>query len=142
MSCEDICLKLSPVMQKERWKLYEEFNIVIDADINIDKWKSINFNSTRKEDGYIVISIPKGFQTDLGSIPRPLWWFCSPSEIAHAAVVHDAMYAHLHRYNEKSPVLRKEADDTFYVILGMQCITGYRRFLIWLAVRAFGWLYI
>ena len=42
----------------------------------------------------------------------------------------------------KNTLLRKEADDTFYVLLGMQCITGYRRFFIWMAVRTFGWLYV
>ena len=35
------------------------------------------------------ITVPKGFATDLGSIPRVMWSIVSPSEIARSAIVHD-----------------------------------------------------
>lgn len=142
MTCGDIFLKMAPTNQSERWTLSEDFKASIDAEVSTEHWKRIGLDLSRQESGNICITVPSGFKTDLGSIPRPLWWFCSPAEIAHAAVVHDAMYARLHESQNKNTLLRKEADDTFYVLLGMQCIAGYRRFFIWLAVRTFGWLYV
>ena len=34
-------------------------------------------------------SILKGFESDLGSVPRFLWWFLSPYDIKYASIVHD-----------------------------------------------------
>lgn len=142
MICGDISLRMSPTNHAHRWTLNADFTAVLNTEVNIEQWKSLGLYADRLESGNIMVTVPSGFKTDLGSIPRPLWWFCSPSEIAHAAVIHDAMYVRLHESQSKNPILRKEADNAFYVMMGMQCITGYRRFFIWLAVRAFGWLYL
>jgi len=33
--------------------------------------------------------LPRGFQSDLGSVPRFLWWFISPYDIKYSAIIHD-----------------------------------------------------
>jgi hypothetical protein len=31
----------------------------------------------------------KGFESDLGSVPRSLWWLLSPYDIKYASIIHD-----------------------------------------------------
>ena len=38
------------------------------------------------------ITVPKGFKTDLASVPRGIWWLIAPFDIARAGVVHDYLY--------------------------------------------------
>lgn len=33
--------------------------------------------------------IPKGFESDLGSIPRSFWWFLHPNDITYSSIIHD-----------------------------------------------------
>jgi hypothetical protein len=33
--------------------------------------------------------LPRGFQSDLGSVPRFFWWFVSPYDIKYSAIIHD-----------------------------------------------------
>lgn len=33
--------------------------------------------------------LPRGFQSDLGSVPSFFWWFVSPYDIKHSAIIHD-----------------------------------------------------
>lgn len=33
--------------------------------------------------------IPKGFESDLGSVPRCFWWFVTPYEITYSSIIHD-----------------------------------------------------
>ena len=41
-----------------------------------------------------IIKVPKDFLTDLGSIPRTVWWWLSPDDydISYPSVVHDYIY--------------------------------------------------
>ncbi len=46
-----------------------------------------------KLSNYEVISIPKGFVTDLSSVPNYLWWAFSPyGNFLLAAIIHDYLY--------------------------------------------------
>ena len=36
--------------------------------------------------------IPKGYITDLASVPRMCWAFIAPFDVARAAVIHDILY--------------------------------------------------
>lgn len=38
------------------------------------------------------IKVPATFKTDLASVPRSLWAFLSPWDVARAAVIHDQLY--------------------------------------------------
>lgn len=33
--------------------------------------------------------LPRGFQSDLGSVPSFLWWFLSPYDIKYSSIIHD-----------------------------------------------------
>ena len=33
--------------------------------------------------------IPKGFCSDLGSVPKFLWWFLKPTDLKYSAIIHD-----------------------------------------------------
>ena len=44
------------------------------------------------------ITVPKGFKTDLASVPRGIWWFIAPFDIARAGVVHDYLYYCIRQY--------------------------------------------
>ncbi len=83
-----------------------------------------------KDYTYNGIKIPKGFATDLASVPTLLWWYCSPSEIAEAAILHDYLY-HTRMYS------RKKCDQILY-----ECVKKTTRkskaYMIYLAVRLGG----
>jgi hypothetical protein len=33
--------------------------------------------------------IPKGFESDLGSIPPYFWWFLTPYDVKYSSIIHD-----------------------------------------------------
>ena len=78
--------------------------------------------------------IPKGFTTDLASIPRVAWPFMSPahSSLMRPAIVHDWFYRMTCDFN------RKEIDLIFYNMLLNDGITPFRAGLMYMSVRAFG----
>jgi hypothetical protein len=82
-----------------------------------------------------VLQVSKGQRTDGASIPRPFWVVIghpfTPDYIA-AAFVHDCLYcAHL--------FTRRQTDEIFRRIL-LATASKSRARVMWLAVRAFGWL--
>lgn len=56
------------------------------------------------------ITVPKGFKTDLASVPRACWAFIAPFDIARAGVVHDYIYWCIRQYRSKNP----DADPEVY----------------------------
>jgi len=54
-----------------------------------------------------IIRVPRGFKTDLMSIPRVLWFFFSISSHAHAAVVHDYLLSHGRKPAEADRIFRE-----------------------------------
>ena len=94
------------------------------------------------EDGYQVIvdhktfNIPYGFQTDLASVPRPLWSFVSPfdARLIGASIMHDYLYS------GKEGVSRKFADDVFYNQLVHDGSSKVKAWVFWSGVRMFGWM--
>jgi hypothetical protein len=88
-----------------------------------------------------VFIAPRGFQTDLASIPQPLWSII-PKIGDHdmAAVLHDAAYAHalLTRTGERIHCVKHVADNLFAEALCECPIPGLRRWLMVRAVRMYG----
>ena len=76
------------------------------------------------------VTIPAGFQTDLGTIPHWLWSIVGPQEIAFGALTHDYYYHY-------QTVPRKEADAYLYHAVIPE-VGKFRAFLVWAAVRLFG----
>lgn len=79
-----------------------------------------------------IITVEKGFETDLASTPRFLWWIVPPhGTYGKAGVVHDYLYRNGLR-------TRKEADDIFYEAMQVLGVPFWKRKLMYFAVRIFG----
>ena len=95
-----------------------------------------------------VVSVPKGYITDLASVPRFCWAFIAPFDVARAAVVHDILYEKINTAYTGEKILtkhdreryRKVADDVFKE--GMEsAVPPVPKWKIWAAynaVRVFG----
>jgi hypothetical protein len=94
--------------------------------------------------GYgVELLIPKGFQTDLSSIPRFFWREIAPFELSITApVVHDYLYRHGGRYvslsGQMCTMTRAEVDALFLHIMLDEGVGVFRRRAAYWAVRWFG----
>lgn len=83
---------------------------------------------------YGTFTVPKGFITDLDSIPKiPYLYSLFKGRASWSAVIHDYLY-------HSGEVSRKSADDLFLLDMKKERIGWLYRHLIYLAVRTFGWL--
>lgn len=98
-------------------------------------------------DSHDLITVPKGFVTDLASIPRPVWTVYPPDgPWVKAAVIHDFLYFTAgdgiwfkHRgVARTTPYARREADDIFREAMADRGIGATDRAAIWAAVRVGG----
>jgi Protein of unknown function (DUF1353) len=82
------------------------------------------------------VVVPKGFGTDLASTPQFAWSLFPPfGRWDEAATLHDYFY------RIGGALSRREADEAFYAGC-IQCgVPDWRAEIMFLAVRAFGWLY-
>lgn len=74
--------------------------------------------------------VPKGFQTDLASVPRAVRSLVSKVDGIEASVVHDYLY-------HTRMVSRDEADRVFLDLLA-DAVPAWKRWSMFWAVRAFG----
>ena len=78
------------------WELEKSLSFKTDglseAEIGLLKDVGVNISSTG------TITCEKGMKTDLASVPRIIWNFISPWDVARAATIHDHLYATLRRY--------------------------------------------
>lgn len=80
-------------------------------------------------------TVPRGFITDLASIPRPLRWLFDVNGLSREpAVLHDFLYCIQY-------TTREEADALFLEALESVGVGWATRYSMWLGVRAAGWLY-
>jgi hypothetical protein len=79
-----------------------------------------------------VITVPKGFETDLASVPRmPVVFLLTGDTSDEAAVVHDFLYStHM--------VDRATADAVLREASAVTGVPVWRRWLMWAGVRCFG----
>lgn len=85
-----------------------------------------------------TFKVPKGYKTDLATVPRILWFLFPPFGADEVAfIVHDYMY----EYKKELPYTKRQMD---YIMRIVQSYTGanfIRRWFMWLAVALFGFLY-
>jgi hypothetical protein len=80
-----------------------------------------------------IIDVPQGFETDFASVPRLFWRIVPPwGRYSPAAVVHDFLY-------HTGKVSRKKADGIFLELMAKLAVPLWKRFLMYWAVRLFGW---
>ncbi len=80
-----------------------------------------------------IITVPVGFDTDFGSIPRLFWPLISPIDRhAKATVIHDFCY----RFGIYS---RKKSDKIFKEALYVLKIKPWKIWILYIFPRIFGW---
>jgi hypothetical protein len=91
--------------------------------------------------------IQMGFNTDIASIPRVIWWVpgFAPMELGlDGPVVHDWLYQHGGISNQEDGtvqiITRKEVDNIFRRLMGESGVGWFRRWVAWMWVRCLGWL--
>ena len=95
-------------------------------------------------DAETTITVPKGFEFDLSSVPRLLWWLIAPFELSIAApLLHDFLYLHGRTpppgtVEPPGTYTRGEADRVFLEIMEAEGVPRWRRILGYAAVRVFG----
>lgn len=78
--------------------------------------------------------IPVGFTTDLASVPRILWSIVPPFGFhLRASIVHDWLYSN-------KATSRRVADAIFLDLMKHYGVKFWRRWVMYLAVRSFGWI--
>ena len=104
---------LKPLDDGIRWEVMEEFEYHIGS-----------------EDSNDIIKIPKGYISDLASIPRLLWGIIGApwGKYGYAAILHDYMC----QYGPKS-----KADFVFYEAMGVLGVPGWKRSMMFFGVRMF-----
>jgi len=98
-----------------------------------------------KGKGKAEITAPKGYITDLASVPRAAWAFIAPFDVARAAIIHDVLYEKINgafkagKIDDREPA-RELADNTFRH--AMECsspaVAGWKIFSAYWSVRVFG----
>ncbi len=75
------------------------------------------------------ILIPKGFQTDLASVPRIFWAMFPPFSCPQPSVVHDFLYT--------QNINSKERDQIFYDLMIRYGMYQWKAKIMWGAVRIY-----
>lgn len=103
---------------------------------------SLQYQSTLLLGG--IIEIPKDFLTDLGSIPRAVWWWLSPDDydISYPSVVHDYIYKQKGDLSTQQlpqkRVDREMADRVLREAMAAVGASGFRQTVVYNTVRNFG----
>ncbi len=91
-----------------------------------------------------IIDVPKDFLTDLGSIPRAIWWWLSPDDydISYPSVVHDYIYKQKGDLSAQQlpqkRVDRETADRVLREAMAAVGASNFRQGIVYNAVRTFG----
>ena len=110
-------LVVSPLPDGRSWRLVYQFGYDVGHKDSGDR-----------------ITVPIGFVTDFASTPPAIWWIIPPwGQYGKAAVIHDYLYQTHKR-------TRKQADDIFREGMVVLQVNPVRVFLMYWAVRLFGWL--
>ena len=94
----------------------------------------------------VTFRIPKGYQTDLASIPRVLRSVINTYELGGVGppLIHDFIYRLRGEMKGKTipslTITRRAADRIFRLAMGQEGVGRTKRTVAWLGVRAFGWI--
>ena len=141
------------------WKLLEDLKFysenITEEQAKMLRECEVEVRNSTKTNQYIV-TVPKGYITDMASVPRACWAFIAPFDVARAAVVHDILYekintqykaVHESAAAEEGPATKKEretyreiADHVF--LEGMNAseppVPAWKKYAAYYAVRVFG----
>ena len=134
-----------------KWVLGRDLSYTT-SDLSVEDIKSlqaVGVKIKRDTNKTETITVPKGFVTDLASVPRAMWAFIAPFDVARAAIIHDLLYKTIRQYRwkmkdkEDKELIKKAkiASDKVF-LLGMHDaepkIPGWKSYSSWKAVDLFG----
>ena len=111
-----------------------EFTTCLDCHLsdNESVWilnQPLVYNSERLN---ATVSVPKGFETDLASVPRvPVIYSLFGARAHHEAVIHDYLY----RIDSEPVASRKDADKAFLEAMAVRGKPRHIRWPMYLGVR-------
>ena len=125
---------------------YTSADLTVDE---IDSLKGVGVKVKRDTNKTETIVVPSGFVTDLASVPRAMWAFIAPFDVARAAIVHDLLYKTIRQYRwkmkdkeDKELVKKAKIASDKVFLLGMHDaepkIPGWKSYSSWKAVDLFG----
>ena len=132
------------------WSLHRELSYTL-TDVTVDEidcLKAIGVQVVRDTNKTETISVPRGFVTDLASVPRAAWAFIAPWDVARSAIIHDLLYKAIRKYRWKNDKEDKElvkkakkvADKVF--LCGMNdarpAVPAWKKYSAYYAVVLFG----
>jgi len=89
------------------------------------------------EESEDVVTVPKGFSSDLASVPWPATLLIPKSgRFNQSAVLHDWLYNQRFIHGRS----RKECDQIFLEAMGVLGVVAWKRYMMYYAVRSFGWI--
>ena len=134
-----------------KWTLGRDLSYT-SADLTVDEiasLKGVGVKVKRDTSKTETITVPTGFVTDLASVPRAMWAFIAPFDVARAAIIHDLLYKSIRQYrwkmkDKEDKQLIKEAkiasDKVFKLAMkdADPKISGWKIYSSWKAVDLFG----
>ena len=125
---------------------YTSADLTVDE---IDSLKGVGVKVKRDTNKTETIVVPSGFVTDLASVPRAMWAFIAPFDVARAAIIHDLLYKTIRQYRwkmkdkeDKELVKKAKIASDKVFLLGMHDaepkIPGWKSYSSWKAVDLFG----
>ena len=134
-----------------KWVLGRDLSYTT-SDLSVEDIKSlqaVGVKVKRDTNKTETITVPKGFVTDLASVPRAMWAFIAPFDVARAAIVHDLLYKTIRQYRwkmkdkeDKELVKKAKIASDKVFLLGMHDaepkIPGWKSYSSWMAVDLFG----
>ena len=134
-----------------KWLLGRDLSYTT-SDLSVEDIKSlqaVGVKVKRDTNKTETITVPKGFVTDLASVPRAMWAFIAPFDVARAAIVHDLLYKTIRQYRwkmkdkeDKELVKKAKIASDKVFLLGMHDaepkIPGWKSYSSWKAVDLFG----
>ena len=134
-----------------KWVLGRDLSYTT-SDLSVEDIKSlqaVGVKVKRETNKTETITVPTGFVTDLASVPRAMWAFIAPFDVARAAIVHDLLYKTIRQYRwkmkdkeDKELVKKAKIASDKVFLLGMHDaepkIPGWKSYSSWKAVDLFG----
>jgi hypothetical protein len=114
-------LSLSHIL-KNRWRIDKDVSFTSKCLTKQEQLllEEVGANINVKSNEF-TITVKRGTATDLASVPRFLWWFLSPWDIAKAAVLHDhthqaaQKYKSLKQYNRSKYIRARKVSNKLFL---------------------------